>query len=97
MSFGRPVIAYGRGGVTETVNGFYPDRPSSVPSSGVFFREQATESLIEAVLAFEDFENTFSPFRIRQAVQGYDEEHFIQRIDEFVSEKVSQFQAEGPF
>jgi glycosyltransferase involved in cell wall biosynthesis len=96
MSFGRPVIAYGRGGVTETVNGFYPDRPASVSSSGVFFREQATESLIEAILAFEDFENNFSPFQIRQAVQGYDEEHFIQRINEFISEKVSQFQAEGP-
>jgi len=94
MSFGRPVIAYGRGGATETVDGFYPNLPAATPSSGVFFREQSTESLVEAILAFEDAEKRFAPFRIKQAVQKFGEDRFVNRMTEFLSEKVMQFQAE---
>jgi glycosyltransferase involved in cell wall biosynthesis len=96
MSFGRPVIAFGRGGVTETVNGFYPDGPSTGSSSGVFLRDQTLESLTEAMVAFERLENNFSPFRIRQAVQNFDEGHFSELIGQFISEKIARFQAEGP-
>jgi glycosyltransferase involved in cell wall biosynthesis len=96
MSFGRPVIAYGRGGATETVNGFDPDRSEPASASGIFFREQTTESLIEAILAYEGVENRFSPFRIRQGVQRFDESHFVERIGDFIGDKVAQFQAGGP-
>lgn len=44
QSFGKPVIAFGRGGVTETV------RPGR---TGWFFEEQTVESLTEAVLKFK--------------------------------------------
>jgi glycosyltransferase involved in cell wall biosynthesis len=45
MASGRPVIAYGRGGATETV----------VPGlSGTFFDEQSVEALIDAVEGFRD-------------------------------------------
>jgi glycosyltransferase involved in cell wall biosynthesis len=91
MSFGRPVIAYGRGGATETVDGFYPDHPSAASSSGVFFREQTAESLIEAISAFEKAQGEFSPFRIRQSVQEFDEERFIARFTEFLGETVLEF------
>lgn len=51
---GAPVIAYGSGGVTETVIGVN-SRPTNSDGrpTGVFFHEQTTESLMAAVRQFE--------------------------------------------
>lgn len=59
MASGRPVIAYGRGGV----------RDSIVPGeTGLFFAEQSAESLAEAVRAFESWVPEFDPAAaVRQA------------------------------
>src|SRR5262252_3623644 len=47
LSFGRPVIAYGRGGVTETVKAFRA-ASGTLPenSPGIFFPEKPVESLV---------------------------------------------------
>lgn len=45
---GTPVIAYGRGGATESVLG-----PDSAQPTGVFFNEQSVPSLCDAVQRFE--------------------------------------------
>jgi len=52
MAAGRPVIAYGRGGALDTV---VPEQ------TGVFFREQTKESLIDAVERFETWLPHFRP------------------------------------
>ena len=44
MAAGRPVIAYGRGGVLDSV---------VEGETGIFFREQTVEALIEALDVFE--------------------------------------------
>jgi glycosyltransferase involved in cell wall biosynthesis len=49
---GRPVIAFGRGGVLDSV------RPGE---TGLFFAEQTAERLIETVEAFPAFERGFAP------------------------------------
>ena len=96
LSFGRPVIAYGRGGVTETVNGFYTDRPAPAgASSGIFFREQTPESLMEAILAFEGVEDEFSPLVIQQSAERFDEAYFRERLGRFVAEKIREFHLDG--
>jgi glycosyltransferase involved in cell wall biosynthesis len=94
MSFGRPVIAYGRGGATETVRGFSP-RDSSVAatSSGLFFHEQTAGSLMEAMLCFEKMQSQFSPFWIKQSVERFDESHFAASLGDYLAEKVREFQA----
>jgi glycosyltransferase involved in cell wall biosynthesis len=46
---GTPVIAYGRGGVKESVIGLDGDRPT-----GVFFESQTVESIRAAILEFEN-------------------------------------------
>jgi glycosyltransferase involved in cell wall biosynthesis len=46
---GTPVIAYGRGGVCESVRGLDSDRPT-----GVFFAEQSADSICAAVIEFEN-------------------------------------------
>ena len=70
---GRPVIAYGAGGALETViDG----------QSGIFFGEQTTECLIEAIHRFERL--TFDPVRVRASVERFDVEPFIREIRQFV-------------
>jgi len=96
MSFGRPVIAYGRGGVTETVRGFSPqDASAAAASSGLFFDEQTPDSLMQAMLCFEKIQDQFSPFWIKQSVERFDESHFTTDLEDFLVEKIGEFQAGG--
>lgn len=89
---GRPVIAYGRGGALETVAGFYPGEKSCPEtSSGVFFAEQTSEALGEAMLAFEEVEKQFHPAFIRKQAERFDVPHFEARFSAFVAEKVAEF------
>jgi glycosyltransferase involved in cell wall biosynthesis len=96
MSFGRPVIAYGRGGVTETVRGVSLQDSNAVAiSSGLFFQEQSSESLMEAMLSFEKIQSQFSPFWIKQSVERFDESHFTADLGEFLAEKMREFRVGG--
>lgn len=92
LSFGRPVIAFDRGGARETIKGFYPDRVAAVETcTGVLFREPSPESLIEAIQAFEDVERRFSPFYIRQQAERFDVAHFRAKLSSFLSEQLKHF------
>ena len=96
MSFGRPVIAFGRGGATETVRGFSSqDLAAAATCSGMFFPEQTADSLSDAMLAFERVQSQFSPFWIRQSVERFDESFFTASLGEFLAEKMREFQAGG--
>ena len=70
---GRPVIAYGRGGVRETV---LPGR------TGLFFSEQSPESLHEALLAFLRME--FDPDVLRAHAARFDVSRFKARFLEIL-------------
>jgi glycosyltransferase involved in cell wall biosynthesis len=52
MASGRPVIAFGKGGVRDTV------QPNV---TGIFYEEQTVASLIEGVRQFEVWQHSFSP------------------------------------
>ena len=67
MASGKPVIAYGRGGALETV---------VEGKTGVFFREQTVEALMEAVARFESMENAFSAEEIARHAACFDITHF---------------------
>ena len=93
LSFGRPVIAYGCGGVTETVYGFYADAPIHPGDhSGVFFREQSVESLIQALEEFERAERHFSRASIKQQAERFSPQRFQTSLSLFLAEKWEEFQ-----
>lgn len=93
MSFGRPVIAFGRGGATESVCGFYPGEALEPEAhTGVFFREQTAESLLEAIRTFERVEDRFSPGRIRQESLRFSVERFQSEYRAFLADKLEAFQ-----
>ena len=80
MACGRPVIAYGRGGALETV---IPPGSNNHPT-GIFFKEQHTRSLTEAIRDFEKIENEFNPQAIRAHAENFDRELFKKKFHEIV-------------
>lgn len=87
---GKPVIAFGRGGALETVIGAYPGESSLSKQklTGIFFKEQSINSLIEAVRAWEKVE--FDPHFIRQNTLRFDSRIFKDKIKDFVDQKLDQ-------
>ncbi len=95
QSFGRPVIAYGRGGALETVIGLSPeDSCAPETATGVFFAGQETESMAEAIRTFESVETRFDPHFIRSNVQRFDLSHFQSNMRQFVAQCLAEFR--GP-
>jgi glycosyltransferase involved in cell wall biosynthesis len=58
---GSPVIAFGRGGATETIRGL----GDGANPTGVFFPTQSVDGLIEAILQFEKHRSEFDPAAAR--------------------------------
>lgn len=80
---GAPVIAYGKGGLTETV----------IPGkTGLFFPQQTVESLMEAVKCFKSNSDLFQVEELRQNAERFAPERFQQRFREFVESKWAEFQ-----
>lgn len=80
---GRPVIAYGEGGVKETMIPYTGDFSKA---TAIFFPEQTKESLITAIKLFERLPAFNSNF-IREHAETFDESAFIEVIKKFVSDK----------
>lgn len=89
---GKPVIAFARGGVLETVRGIYPyseatpemkQKQPETPT-GVFFTEQTTESLIEAVRFFEHNKNIFNPLSMRKHAESFDRLIFKEKFNQYI-------------
>ncbi|HET7101041.1 MAG TPA: glycosyltransferase [Terriglobia bacterium] len=94
QSFGRPVIAYGRGGALETVIGF-EEGGDPRAASGIFFDQQTAESLAAAIGRFEEIEREFSPEFIRAGAQRFSLERFKQEFMSFAAERLAEFQEEA--
>ena len=92
QSFGRPVIAFARGGALETVNGLASDsEQDATQATGVFFDEQSPEALAQAMMRFEAMESKFCPEVIRTQAQQFGVDRFNAEFTEFVREKVAEF------
>lgn len=74
MSYGLPVIAFRKGGALETVTENLDDFSLS---SGIFFDEQKTESLQEAIKLFKSKENEFDSEWIRTQAKNFEESKFL--------------------
>lgn len=88
QSCGRPVIAYGSGGVLETVLPANPKEDSRLPgpATGLFFYRQDAEALEEAVVHFQKMEKDFDPEAIRQNALRFDREKFLARISDCIKD-----------
>ncbi|MBP9695162.1 MAG: glycosyltransferase, partial [Candidatus Magasanikbacteria bacterium] len=81
MASGRPVIAYGVGGVTETV----------IPGvTGLFFHNQTWEALFEAVSSFSLHE--WDSGLIREHAKKFSADRFKENMRRYIEDKYEEFQ-----
>ena len=85
---GTPVIAYGRGGVKESVIGLDSDRPT-----GVFFGSQTVESIRAAIYEFENLGDRISPIVCRENAMRFSTERFQREFLFFVKQAWENYSA----
>jgi glycosyltransferase involved in cell wall biosynthesis len=85
---GTPVIAFGRGGATETV---------VQGETGLFFMEQTPDALMTAVETFESGALEFSPERIRRHAEQFSQARFRKEMSDLVASEWESFLEKGAF
>ncbi len=84
---GTPVIAFGRGGVLDSViDG----------ETGVLFAEQSVSSLVSAVQRFEGLEKRLSAERCSQNASRFSRATFRDQMGRFLDERWTDFRRNGP-
>lgn len=84
---GTPVIAYGQGGVLETIKGLDDKAPT-----GCFFYEQAPESIVEAVNLFEANISRIKIDACRKNSERFSAQKFRKEFFLFVEKEYQNFQ-----
>ncbi len=80
LASGKPVIAYARGGVLETVvDG----------KTGLLFSDQSVEGLATAVERFKSTEAQFDPAEIHAHARQFSPAHFAGLFRDFVDESLA--------
>ncbi len=86
MACGRPVIAFNKGGATETVK-------DNV--TGLFFNSQNTKSLNKVINQFENIADQFDPKIIKQHSLIFSKQVFQKKFKEYVEQCINDFQKTG--
>jgi len=84
---GTPVIAFGKGGALETIRGLDDELPT-----GVFFFEQTTMAIRDAVSRFEQEGQRIHPANCRVNAMRFSPERFQQEFKIFVEQAWKAFQ-----
>lgn len=77
MACGKPVIAYGKGGIVDSV---IPLGSGKEEPTGIFFYEQTPDALISAVNTFERHLKDFNPDAIRRHAEKFSEKIFLEKF-----------------
>jgi glycosyltransferase involved in cell wall biosynthesis len=88
---GTPVIAFGRGGATETIRSVDQARPT-----GLFFPRQTPESIAEAVVAFDRQGERISPADCRDNAERFSVQVFRDAYSRFVEQCWDAFRGQTP-
>jgi len=75
---GKPVIAFGKGGILETI---------IEGETGIFFGEQTAESLVRAVRDFGDVGLKINPKDCRRQAEKFSKERFKKEFKDLIEEK----------
>ena len=80
---GTPVLAYGKGGALETVINYDKENPT-----GIFFKEQTADSIVNAVKIFEKNITLFKPENCRKNAERFSEARFRNEFKQFMENKI---------
>ncbi|MER3723921.1 glycosyltransferase family 4 protein [Klebsiella pneumoniae] len=79
---GTPVIAYGKGGVLETVRPYGISNPT-----GLFFERQSISSLVETVKKFDKIQNLILPSDCKENSQSFSSDRFKRELITYIEQK----------
>lgn len=79
---GTPVIAYGKGGALETIRPYGENYPT-----GLFFYEQSSKSIVEAVENFDIIADYIIPIDCRTNAMRFSVERFRNEMDIYIKSK----------
>lgn len=88
---GTPVIAFGRGGARETIRPLGGELDSNAAPTGVFFKAQTVDSLIEAVRRFVAHEAAFTSQACIDNAASFSPERFRQELADSVHAALQDF------
>jgi len=84
---GTPVIAYGKGGILETIKGLEDEFPT-----GLFFDQQNVDSIKKTIQLFEkEYESKIDPRKCRENSMRFSPERFRRELSNFIYEKYEMF------
>ena len=86
---GRPVIAYAKGGCTESIIGL-DDCSNGAGPTGIFFSVATPRSLIEAVRRYQAIRQLFDPAALRRHASQFSRTVFKTRMEQFVNAKLQE-------
>ena len=86
---GRPVIAYAKGGLTESVIGV----GQAEDATGIFFSEATSDSLIDAIERYQALRHAFDPAVLRRHATKFSRDGFRMRMRQLIEEKWLQREA----
>jgi glycosyltransferase involved in cell wall biosynthesis len=86
---GRPVIAYGRGGVKESVVEIDDiDCDGKGGPTGIFFMEATIASLVEAIARYQSLKWKFEPSLLRRHASRFSRGVFKSLMEQYIEEKL---------
>ena len=92
MASGAPVIAYGKGGILDTVNCLINGDENHVPT-GILFKEQTSADIVDTIKWFEDTKSweEFNPESLNNYAQKFCPDIFKQKFDFFINKSWDNF------
>ena len=91
---GRPVIAYGCGGILETViplDSLDSEPVSGRGPTGIFFQEPTAASLVAAVERYEKSKQVFNPEMIRVYASSFSRDRFKNQVRDYVEIRLEEW------
>ncbi len=94
MASGAPVIAFGKGGILDTVNCLNEKNTEKVPT-GLLFKNQTYEDIFDTISWFEDKKlwRKFKPETLNEYSQNFSIENFVSKIDFSINKAWEKFNA----
>lgn len=83
---GTPVIAFGKGGVLETIRPY-----GETKATGLFYAEQSVTSVIQAVRQFDMIGNSILAQDCRDNAMRFSAERFHRELEEYIKGKWNEF------
>jgi len=92
MASGAPVIAYGKGGVLDTVNCINSNYKNKLPN-GILFKNQTSQDIFEVIEWFEDKKiwKKFDPQLLNNYSQKFSIENFINKFEYSINNAWDKF------